>query len=128
VILPDLSIEVYERDYKTLFAMYGVFPSFLITPKTSKERIFKTARLCARSFVYLVSNNATTGGEQKFGPNQLERYAEIKELCGNTPLFVGFGIQSKNDVQAVQSAVDGAIIGSAYLKSENREKFLDEVV
>ena len=31
--------------------------------------------------------------------------------------MVGFGIKTKTDVEQIQAVVDGAIIGSAYLKS-----------
>ncbi len=117
VILPDLSIEIYERYYQAKFESKGVFPSFLITPESSNERILKTAELCKNSFVYLVSSNATTGGQSNFSNDRLKRYAKIKEICGNTPMFIGFGIQSSEDVEKVQSVSDGAIIGSAYLKA-----------
>lgn len=129
VILPDLSIELYERFYRDKFEAHGVYPSFLITPDSTLERIKLTAEVCTNSFVYLVSSNATTGGRNKF--DQLERYAEIKEACRETPMFIGFGIQSRLDVQKVQSVSDGAIIGSAYLKalgSENEKYFLNELI
>jgi tryptophan synthase alpha chain len=115
VILPDLSIEIYERFYRAKFEAKGVYPSFLITPESLQEQIIKTAEICKNSFVYLVSSNATTGGKNDF--DRLERYAEIKSTCGTTPMFIGFGIQSAEDVAKVQSVSDGAIIGSAYLKA-----------
>ena len=54
----------------------------------------------------------------------------IKSICGDTPLFIGFGIDSCEKVKLVQSIADGAIIGSAYLKalSENKHhKFLNKL-
>jgi tryptophan synthase alpha chain len=60
--------------------------------------------------------------------DQSETYKKIKLLCGDTPLFIGFGIQSKEDVLRVQSVVDGAIIGSAYLKAlakNQHQEYLD---
>ena len=101
----------------------------MITPESSNERILKTAEICTNSFVYLVSSNATTGGNNNF--DGLDRYAQIKTLCGTTPMFIGFGIQSSEDVQKVQSVSDGAIIGSAYLKAlgkGNEITFLKRIV
>ncbi|MCH2224220.1 MAG: tryptophan synthase subunit alpha [Crocinitomicaceae bacterium] len=130
VILPDLSLEIYERLYRKQFEAYGVYPSFLITPSTDETRVKRTADICKNSFVYLVSNNATTGGQKNIGEKQLLSYRQIKTICGKTPVFVGFGIQSKSDVEAVQSVVDGAIIGSSYLKKLARnehEKYLSSI-
>lgn len=129
VILPDMSLEIYERFYSELFCNYEIYPSFLITPQTSEERVIHIAETCKNSFVYLVSSNATTGSET-MSVDKSQTYNRMKNLCGSTPLFIGFGIKSKADVQRIQSASDGAIIGSAYLKalSKNEEvRFLDSL-
>lgn len=121
VILPDLSLEIYERFYSKLFTKYNIRPSFLITPTTPPERVRRIAEVCKNSFVYLVSSNATTGSH-RIKIDQSEVYSAIKNYCGSTPLFVGFGIKSKDDVQKVQSVTDGAIIGSAYLQALNNNE------
>ena len=130
VILPDLSIEIYERDYQKKFELYGIYPSFLITPATTEDRVEKIAALCENSFVYLVSGNATTGGKNKLKDN-MEDYRRLKKICGRTPLFIGFGIKTKEDVSHVHTVADGAIIGSAFLKAvENRseEQFIESLL
>ena len=127
VILPDLSLEIYQRDYQLLFEEYNLSPVFLITPKTDENRILKIAQLCKDSFVYLVSDNATTGKTMNPISKRAESFKRIKELCSETPLMVGFGIKSKDDVEQIQKVVDGAIIGSAYLKTvgtNTEEQFL----
>lgn len=123
VILPDLSIEIYERFYQKIFEENNLPISFLITPETSDDRIKKAAHHSQQSFVYLVSSNATTGGKIQL-QDQLQKFKRIKSVCQNTPVMVGFGIRSKEDVLNVQSVVDGVIIGSAYLNalSMNEEK------
>lgn len=129
VILPDMSIEIFERFYEELFKKYKVTPAFIVTPTTSDERVSRIAVKCLNSFVYLVSTSSTTGGEiQDQGLHQ--RYQEIKVLCGDTPMFMGFGIRTKQDVQRVQQFTDGAIIGSAYLRavqSKSSGTFLQEI-
>ena len=131
VILPDMSLEIYNRFYRDQFEAAGIHPSFLITPSSSTERIKKISEACKNSFVYLVSSNATTGGKSSFESKEVETYSRIKSICGQTPLFIGFGIDSKEKVEFVQNVSDGAIIGSAYLKAiENgrANEFLSEVL
>lgn len=117
VILPDLSLEIYQRDYQSLFEKYNVYPVFIITPKTEANRVKLIARTCRNSFVYLVSDNATTGTKSTSFSAKAKSFQNMKSLCEETPLMVGFGIQSKVDVLQVQESADGAIIGSAYLKA-----------
>ena len=50
VILPDLSLEIYQRDYQLLFEEYNLSPVFLITPKTDENRILKIAQLCKSQY------------------------------------------------------------------------------
>jgi len=117
VILPDMSVEIYERFYKTQFEKYEIPVSFLITPFTSVERIKKIAELSKNSFVYLVSNASITGENKNIGSDLVEKYQEIKVLCNETPLMLGFGISTKEDILKAHKYCDGAIIGSAYIKS-----------
>ena len=120
VILPDMSLELYERLYKTQFEKYDTAVSFLITPLTEDDRIQKIAQVSAKSFVYLVSVTSITGGKIRIDDKVVNRYDEIKKLCGETPMMIGFGISNSSDVKNAQRHSDGAIIGSAYLKAVNR--------
>jgi tryptophan synthase alpha chain len=125
VILPDLSLEIYERYHKKMFELYSVYPVFLVTPKTEPSRITRISEACKESFVYLVSSNSTTGTKLTENVNNYAIYKGFKSLCGKTPLFIGFGIKTKADVIRIQQSSDGAIIGSAYLEAVKNEKALD---
>ena len=124
VILPDMSLEIYEHFFIKSFQEHDVHPSFLITPLTEQKRVERIAKACRKSFVYLVSSNSTTGSETKM-IDQSESYQKMKVLCKDTPLFVGFGIKTREDVLRIQESVDGAIIGSAYLKALRLNKELE---
>lgn len=117
VILPDMSLELYERFYQSNFKKYGISVSFLITPTTSDDRIERIANVSRNSFVYLVSQTSITGGTSAINSEMNDRYKEIKQICGETPVMLGFGINSKDDVFKAHQNCDGAIIGSAYLKA-----------
>ena len=117
LILPDLSLELYQTKYKAAFEKYGVPVTFLITPLTTDGRVLQTAEACANSFVYLVGQNSITGQGYAISSALSTRYAELKSLCGDTPLFIGFGIDSKTKKEKAFESVDGVIVGTAYLKA-----------
>ena len=127
-VLPDLSIEIYERKYKSLFEKFELPLCFLVTPATSDERIIKSAELSKNGFIYLVSSNSTTGNETEQKADFTKRYAHIKKLAGSTPVVIGFGIKNKSDFNTATEGLDGGIIGSAFIKaleSGEEESFLD---
>ena len=131
VIIPDLSVEIYERDFQSLFEKTGVALIFLITPETSDERIRRVSQYARQSFMYLISRSGITGSQLKITSDLTQRYSEIREICGSIPIFIGFGITRKKHVQLVCEYADGAIIGSAYLKAihEGKEdEFLKEIL
>jgi tryptophan synthase alpha chain len=45
------------------------------------------------------------------------KIAHIKDFLSGIPLFIGFGIRNKQDIEIVHQHADGAIIGSAFIKS-----------
>jgi len=122
LILPDLPYAIYTRNCKVLFQENDMPYIPLITPQSKDQHIVKVAEDCKDGFIYLVSQNATTGQDID-ASTELERYGEIRDLCGKTPLFMGFGIKSREDIERVNTYCDGAIIGSAFIRSidENRE-------
>lgn len=128
VILPDISFEIYQHFYAEQFEKYDVKLIFLITPETSNERITEIAEYSTDRFIYLVATSSTTG--TKSVKLDSERIAEIRKLCGETPVFIGFGIQNAQDLVSVNELVDGAIVGSAYIKAlaiNEQELFLEKL-
>ncbi|MCR9172636.1 MAG: tryptophan synthase subunit alpha [bacterium] len=117
VIVPDISLEVYEKLYRSDFEQYGVTLCFLITPRTSSSRVEKMSQLSSNGFLYLVSSNMTTGNTGKSLRVSDEELSRIRSAAGDTPLMIGFGIKTKADVAEVHRKADGAIIGSAYIKA-----------
>ena len=129
LIFPDLPLEMLEHHKANTRHKSSVPFVHLVTPNTSDERIARIAKACTNSFVYLVGNAQTTGGSYALDA-QLERYAAIKTLCGNVPVFLGFGIDSREKKVLAHSVTDGVIIGSAYLqavKSGKEQHFLARI-
>ena len=59
IIIPDLPVDVYHENYKTLFDKHGLYNMFLITPQTSEARI-KYIDKVSNGFIYMVSSASVT--------------------------------------------------------------------
>ncbi|MXN89962.1 tryptophan synthase subunit alpha [Flavobacterium sp. Sd200] len=130
LILPDLSVELYETKYKDVFEKYGIPVTFLVTPLTPDARVERIAQVCKNSFVYLVGQNSITGQGYSISNDLAARYTQLKKLCGAIPLFLGFGIDSKEKKEKAFTSVDGVIVGTAYLKAVKAgdEDFVKELL
>ena len=115
LILPDLPLEIYERDYKEIVEGCGLRMSFLITPQTSEERIRKIDA-ASDSFIYMVSSASTTGAREGFGPEQVAYFERIASMDLRNPQIVGFGISNAATYRQATKDAKGAIIGSAFIK------------
>lgn len=131
LILPDLSLELYEKRYKSAFCKYNIPITFLITPLTPDARVQQIAQACKDSFVYLVGQNSITGQSYTIDNKLTNRYKGLKKLCGATPLFLGFGIDSAVKKQQAFESVDGVIVGTAYLMAVKKgfeNHFLEQLL
>lgn len=116
VILPDLPLDVYQDEYKDVFEKYNIQNIFLITPITPDDRI-KLIDSLSDSFIYVVSSTAITGAKSDINERQIAYFNRIKDLNLKNPYLIGFGISNnKTFTQACQYA-NGAIIGSAFIKT-----------
>jgi tryptophan synthase alpha chain len=127
LIIPDLPVDVYHEQYKSIFETYGLINVFLITPQTSVERINFIDSI-SNGFIYMVSSASVTGSQSGFGEEQTIYFKRIAEMNLKNPQIIGFGISDyKTFTQATQYA-KGAIIGSAFIKyiSKNGIKTIHE--
>lgn len=115
MIIPDLPMDDYLRDYKTVAEQYGLKFIFLITPETSDERI----RLIdneTNAFIYMVSTAGTTGTQNSFD-DKTAYFNRINAMHLKNPRLIGFGISNKSTRDTVCQYSSGAIIGSAFIKA-----------
>ncbi len=116
LILPDLPLFEYERDYKELFEENNIAISFLITPLTEEYRIRKVDEL-TRGFIYMVSSNATTGGHVSATDAKHEYFSRIHKMELKNPRLIGFGISDNASYLDACKYSNGAIIGSAFIRA-----------
>ena len=120
IIIPDLPVEVYHEDYKSLFDNYGLYNMFLITPQTSNERIRYIDKV-SNGFIYMVSSSSVTGAKNTFQKNQIEYFKRVDDMKLKTPKIIGFGISNSETFNTAIRYSDGAIIGSAFIKFLEKE-------
>jgi tryptophan synthase alpha chain len=115
LILPDLPEYEFENEYGAIIKKYGLDFIFLVTPETSKERIYTLDNLSS-GFLYAVSSSSTTGNEKDF--DAVEKYLQrLQNMQLKNPVLVGFGIKDKDTFNTACKYTNGAIIGSAYIKA-----------
>ncbi len=117
VILPDMPLEQYERNYRQLFEENNLHFIFLITPTTPADRIKKIDSLTT-AFIYAVSSSSITGvrKEEKGGGNFFER---LKQMKLNNIYIAGFGIHNSGTLEKAWANSAGAITGSAFINKLN---------
>ena len=115
LIIPDLPVDVYHKEYKSIFEKYGLINVFLITPQTSDERI-RYIDSISNGFIYMVSSASTTGAKSGFGDEQTNYFKRIADMNLNNPQIVGFGISNNETFAQATQYAKGAIIGSAFIK------------
>jgi len=116
LIIPDLPLDEYEAEYRSLCRQYEISFSMLITPQTSEERVRRIASL-SEGFLYMVADSATTGAKGSIGEKQLAYFKRINAMELDIPRLIGFGISSRETFDTACGYANGAIIGSAFIQA-----------
>jgi tryptophan synthase alpha chain len=120
LILPDLPPEIFQSTYAHIYDKYNIYPVFLVTPQTSDERLLKLDGL-SRGFLYAVSSSSTTGKSLEFTDIQKAYFERLASTKLKNPLLIGFGVSNYKNLQTVFSYAQGAVVGSAFIKSLKAE-------
>lgn len=115
LILPDLPMAEYDREYKPLFERYGLHLIFLVTPETSETRL-REIDAHSKGFVYAVSSSSTTGKDKDM-KGQQAYFEKLKAFKLKNPVLIGFGIKDKATFDTACAYSNGAIIGTAFIKA-----------
>lgn len=116
VIIPDLPLEEYERNYARLFAEHNMHFIFLVTPATNPERI-RLIDSHSTAFIYAVSAAAVTGSKLEVDDARQRYFASLESLQLKHPVLIGFGISDKTTFGLACQHAKGAIIGSAFVRA-----------
>ncbi len=126
-IIPDLPLDIYQKNYKTIIKELGLDMIFLITPQTTAERI-QIIDDESSGFLYLVSSFAITGSQNDIQQGQIDYFKRIEALSLKNPKLIGFGISDKSSFITACNHAEGAIIGSAFIKALKNSNNLKETI
>jgi tryptophan synthase alpha chain len=114
LILPDLPMFEFEKEFAPVIKNYGLDFVFLVTPETKEDRIRKLD-LLSSGFLYAVSSSSTTGKNTLIG-DQKEYFNRLQAMKLKNPVLIGFGIKDRAGFTEACSYANGAIVGTAYIK------------
>jgi tryptophan synthase alpha chain len=123
VILPDMPMDEYVENYKTLFDSMNLSNTFLISPTTSEDRIRKIDAV-TDGFIYAVSASSITGAKGKFEKQQIDYFERIQKMKLKNPYLIGFGISNHETFATASQYGAGAIVGSAFVDLLKNSKHL----
>lgn len=114
LIVPDLPFEEQKPLALALDACDNATYLLQLVSPVSKDRINMILEN-ARGYVYCVSSMGVTGQDKAFYAN-VENYLKEVKAVSKIPIMMGFGIRTAKDVENYKDIIDGAIVGSYFIK------------
>jgi tryptophan synthase alpha chain len=93
----------------------GMHMVYLLAPTSDSGRIAKIAQH-ASGFIYCVSVTGVTGTRTQLS-DELPAFLDRVRQQTDVPLAIGFGISTREHVEAVGKLADAAIVGSAFVQA-----------
>jgi tryptophan synthase alpha chain len=120
IIIPDLPLEE-SQPIRAALNNRGVGLVQLVSPVTPEARRRELSG-ASDGFLYAVTVTGVTGGANATPPaaTDLPGYLDALRAISGVPVCAGFGIRSRQQVQALAGHADGAIIGSALIDAIER--------
>ena len=126
LIVPDLPFEE-QKELQTALDSNEAAPILIqLVAPVSKQRIPMILEN-ARGFVYCVSQMGVTGKGANFHKD-IRKYLEDVKVVSNIPVMMGFGIRTVEDVRPLLDVIDGAIVGSHFIKLLESNDFSDKTI
>lgn len=124
LILPDMPMDVYVREYQAIFEKHGLLNIFLVTPQTSEARIRQIDSV-SEGFIYTVSSASVTGSKSGVSDNMEAYFDRINAMNLRNPRLIGFGIKDQPTFAKACHYAHGAIIGSAFIRILQESNLLE---
>lgn len=125
LILPDMPMAVYLREYKPIFDNYGLLNIFLVSPQTAEARIRQIDEN-SEGFIYTVSSASVTGSQTGVNEGMEAYFDRINSMKLRNPRLIGFGINDQVTFDKACRYAHGAIIGSAFIRALQNSNDLEK--
>jgi tryptophan synthase alpha chain len=112
-IVPDLPYDESD-EFRAVLAPEALALVQMVTPVTTQERLQRVAA-ASEGFVYAVTMTGTTG-QNVTATVPIGDYLQRVRAAATVPVCAGFGIRSREQINALRGKVDGVIIGSALVE------------
>jgi tryptophan synthase alpha chain len=112
-IVPDLPYDESEG-VRAALAPEGLALVQMVTPVTEPERLARVAA-ASQGFVYAVTMTGTTGRNAGAAADMAAYLARVR-AAATVPVCAGFGIRTREQVEALRGMVDGVVVGSALVE------------
>lgn len=113
LIVPDLPFEEQEELQQALDREDAAILIQLVSPVSGKRIPMILEH--ARGFVYCVSSMGVTGQAATFHNDVIRYLTSVKEVS-KIPVMMGFGIRTPEDIALMKDIIDGAIVGSHFIR------------
>ena len=111
-IIPDLPFEEAEE----FTSIANDMPLIQMLAPTSPDERMETIARNAKGFIYLVSVTGVTGERKSISGGLEELIARVRKHT-SIPLCIGFGIGTPEQAKEVGAMADGAIVGTACVRT-----------
>jgi len=113
LIIPDVPLEEADELQEACRAV-GLDLVQFVAPTSPEERVRRVAEAAA-GFIYCVSLTGVTGARESLS-TQFEGVLRAVKACTDTPVVVGFGVSTPDQVRQVAELADGVVVGSAIVR------------
>jgi len=124
-LLIDVSVEEAD-EYVKVMRDAGLDTVFIASPTSTDHRLKLVAQYSS-GFIYLVSRTGITGEQQSISDTALPLIERMRALT-DLPLAMGFGISNADQVAAITSHADAAVVGSAIVRQIARDPAVVEAL
>lgn len=129
IIVPDLMYGENDFNMRQICAQNGISFIELVTPLSGVDRAEKIIKNSSASLIYAVARAGITGKSTVFDRKTIKYIDNVKNICAkyNKKLFLGFGINSKEQILSIDARVDGIVIGSYFVNKIRKSYELDRL-
>ena len=120
-VVDDEAIEISD-----LLAENNIDLISLVAPTTGDERLESIAKH-ARGFIYAVSRAGVTGARDEMSDAAEKLVSRVRKFT-DLPVAVGFGISTREQVEATWKFAEAAVVGSAIVSAIGNANNPDDVI